>query len=80
MLDLSGLDLEKMGNALADQTDYEHRWLISPQTGEIVFWTADTASTARHQSTSMNWTCLHRPAAILDLVPGHGRLRRSHPR
>jgi hypothetical protein len=42
MLDLSGLDLEEMGNALADQTDYEHRWLISPQTGEIVFWTADT--------------------------------------
>jgi hypothetical protein len=42
VLDLSGLDLEEIGNALADQTDYEHRWLISPQTGEIVFWTADT--------------------------------------
>jgi len=42
MLDLSVLDLEEIGNALADQTDYEHRWLISPQTGEIVFWTADT--------------------------------------
>jgi hypothetical protein len=27
---------------LADQTDYEHRWLINPQTGEIVFWTSDT--------------------------------------
>jgi len=42
VLDLSGLDLEEIGNALADQTDYEHRWLISPQTGEIVFWTAET--------------------------------------
>jgi len=42
MLDLSVLDLEEIGNALADQTDYEHRWLISPQTGEIVFCTADT--------------------------------------
>ncbi len=42
MLDPSGLDLEEIGNALADQTDYEHRWLIDPQTGEIVFWTADT--------------------------------------
>jgi hypothetical protein len=42
VLDLSGLDLEEIGNALADQTDYEHRWLISPQTGEILFWTADT--------------------------------------
>jgi hypothetical protein len=42
MLDLNSLDLEEIGNALAEQTDYEHRWLISPQTGEIVFWTADT--------------------------------------
>jgi len=40
--DLSSFDLEEIGNALADQTDYEHRWLIDPQTGEIVFWTADT--------------------------------------
>ncbi len=42
MLDLSNLDLEEIATALADQTDYEHRWLINPQTGEIVFWTADT--------------------------------------
>jgi Uncharacterised protein family (UPF0158) len=42
VLDLSSLDLEEIGNALADQTDYEHQWLINPQTGEIAFWTADT--------------------------------------
>ena len=42
VLDLSSFDLEEIGNALADQTDYEHRWLINPQTGEIAFWTADT--------------------------------------
>jgi hypothetical protein len=42
MLDLSSLDLEEIANALADQADYEHRWLINPQTGEVVFWTADT--------------------------------------
>jgi uncharacterized protein UPF0158 len=42
VLDLSSLDLEEIGNALADQTDYEHRWLINPKTGEIAFWTADT--------------------------------------
>lgn len=42
LVNLSGLNLEEIGSALADQTDYEHRWLISPQTGEIVFWTADT--------------------------------------
>ena len=42
MLDLSSLDLEEIASALADQTDYEHHWLINPDTGEIAFWTADT--------------------------------------
>jgi Uncharacterised protein family (UPF0158) len=39
--DLSRLDLEQIAAALSDQTDYEHRWLINPQTGEIMFWTAE---------------------------------------
>ena len=42
MLDLSSLDLEEIAVALADQTDYEHRWLINPQTGQVVLWTSDT--------------------------------------
>jgi hypothetical protein len=42
VLDLDWLDLEEIATALADQDDYEHRWLIDPQTGEIAFWTADT--------------------------------------
>ena len=42
MLDLSSLDLEEIATALADQTDYEHRWLINSATGEVVFWTSDT--------------------------------------
>jgi hypothetical protein len=42
VLELNSLDLEQIAIALADQTDYEHQWLINPQTGEIVFWTADT--------------------------------------
>jgi hypothetical protein len=42
MLDLSRLDLDEIAQALADQTDYEHRWLINPDTGEIVFWTSET--------------------------------------
>jgi uncharacterized protein UPF0158 len=42
MLDLSRLDLDAIAEALADQTDYEHRWLINPDTGEILFWTSDT--------------------------------------
>ena len=41
MLDLSSLDLEEIAAALADQTDYERRWLINPETGEVVFWTSD---------------------------------------
>ena len=42
MLDLNSVDVEDIATALADQTDYEHRWLIDPRTGEVVFWTSDT--------------------------------------
>ncbi|MFY1577350.1 UPF0158 family protein [Verrucosispora sp. WMMD703] len=41
MLDLSRLDLEEIATALEDQTYYDHRWLIDPRTGEILFWTTD---------------------------------------
>ena len=42
MLDLSRVDVEEIAVALADQTDYEHRWLVDPQTGQVSFWTSDT--------------------------------------
>jgi Uncharacterised protein family (UPF0158) len=42
VLDLNSIDLGEIANALADRTDYEHHWLINPDTGEIAFWTADT--------------------------------------
>ena len=42
VLDLDVIDVEQIATALADQTDYEHRWLIDPRTGEVVFWTSDT--------------------------------------
>jgi hypothetical protein len=42
VLDLSSLNLEEIASALADQTDYEHRRLINPRTGEIAFWTTGT--------------------------------------
>ncbi|WGY02178.1 UPF0158 family protein [Nocardioides sp. QY071] len=42
MLDLTAVDLEELATALADQTEYEHRWLIDPLTGELAFWTSDT--------------------------------------
>ena len=41
MLDLDAIDVEKIANALADQTDYDHRWLIDRTAGEIAFWTSD---------------------------------------
>jgi hypothetical protein len=41
MLELSSVDLDEIAIALADQTGDEHRLLIDPETGEIVFWTAD---------------------------------------
>jgi hypothetical protein len=42
VLELDDLDLEEIASALADQTDYEHRYLVNPDTGEIVFWSAET--------------------------------------
>jgi hypothetical protein len=42
MLDLGGIDVEEIPTALADQTDYEHRWLIDPRTGQVALWTSDT--------------------------------------
>jgi hypothetical protein len=42
MLDLGGIDVEEIATALADRTDYEHRWLIDPLTGQVAFWTSDT--------------------------------------
>ncbi len=48
MLDLSGFDVEEIATALADQTDYEHRWLIDPRTGELAFWTSDTGIEGEH--------------------------------
>ena len=78
VLDLSNLDLEEIASALADQTDYEHRWLINPQTGEIVFWTADTGIDGQTPVDLDDLDPgLHRSLAVLGLVPGHGRLRRG---
>ena len=42
VLKLSEIDEEAIATAHADQTDYEHRWLIDPRTGQVAFWTSDT--------------------------------------
>jgi hypothetical protein len=41
MFELEQLEVEDIATALADQTDYEHRWLIDPRTGKLEFWTSD---------------------------------------
>jgi hypothetical protein len=41
MLDLDKFDLDEIATALADQTDYEYRWLIDPQTGKTEYWTSE---------------------------------------
>jgi Uncharacterised protein family (UPF0158) len=42
MFDLAGIDVAEIAAALDDQTDYEHRWLLDPKTGQVAFWTSDT--------------------------------------
>lgn len=42
MLELNQLDLDEIATALSDQTDYDHRWLIDPESGRVGFWTSDT--------------------------------------
>lgn len=48
VLEVAGLDLEEIAEALADQERYEHRRLIDPRSGDIMFWTADTGIDGHH--------------------------------
>jgi hypothetical protein len=41
MLELTSLDLDEIATALADQTGYEHRWLIDPRSGQVLIQTED---------------------------------------
>lgn len=48
VLDLDAIDVEEIATALADRSDYEHRWPIDPRTGEVAFWTSDTCMDGEH--------------------------------
>ena len=50
------LDVEEIAEALADQTDYEHRWLIDPTTGQVAFWTSDTGIDGQNPVEIEGWT------------------------
>ena len=54
-LDLRAFDVEEIGTALADQTDFEHRWLTDPRTGQVAFWTSDTGIDGEHPIESTSW-------------------------
>jgi hypothetical protein len=43
VLRLGQVDLDEIAQALSGQTDYEHRWLLDPATGELHIWTSDTS-------------------------------------
>lgn len=42
MIELTGVDLDELATALADQESFEHRRLIDPSTGKLAFWTEDS--------------------------------------
>jgi hypothetical protein len=42
VLKLGQVDLDEIAQALSDQTDYEHQWMLDPATGELHIWTSDT--------------------------------------
>jgi hypothetical protein len=48
MLVLDAVDVGVIADALGDQTDHEHRWLVDPRTGEVAFWTSDTGIDGQH--------------------------------
>lgn len=41
MLDPTGIDLDDLATALADQTDGDHAWFFDPRTGQLQLWTSD---------------------------------------
>jgi hypothetical protein len=55
MLDLDAIEVEEIASALADQTDYEPRWLIDPRSGEQAFRSTSVHlrhGAARHSGAS----------------------------
>ena len=56
VLELSTVDLEEIATALQDQTVYEYRWLIDPQSGQIAVWTEDGGIDGRTPVDLEDWT------------------------
>ncbi|WBB54678.1 hypothetical protein [Verrucosispora sp. WMMD573] len=62
--------LKEFAAALEDQTDYEHRWLINPKTGEVVFWTTDGGIDG-HTSVDLDDLDL----VVVDPLPSYAGIR-----
>ncbi|MFK5635935.1 MULTISPECIES: hypothetical protein [unclassified Ornithinimicrobium] len=56
LLELSQLDLEEIATALSDQSDYDHQWLIDPQSGQVRFWTSDTGIDGQNPVDRGTWS------------------------
>jgi hypothetical protein len=71
VLDPNTLDPEEIANALADRTDYEHRWLINPQTGEIASWAADTGIDGQTpvDLDELDLVCIDPPQSYISNLP-----------
>jgi hypothetical protein len=48
MLGLDKFDLEEIGTALQDQTDFEYFHLVDPRTGQMGLWTTDGGIDGEH--------------------------------
>ena len=76
MLNLGEMDIEEIARALADQTDFEHRWLVDPRTGQVAFWTSDTGIDGENpiEIDELDLTLID-PLPSHGVVSGHGRFR-----
>lgn len=61
MLEVNRVDLDEIADALADQEDYERRWLFNPDTAEVVLWTADGGIDGKNpiDVDELDLICLH---------------------
>lgn len=48
VFDMNQVDLDEIAAAPAGQDYFEHRWLIDPRPGELVFWAAETGIDRHH--------------------------------
>jgi len=69
VLDLDRFDIDEIATALADQSDYDHRWLINPLTGLSTSKTPGHAAEIFALPISGTGHAGHRPSCYLRAPP-----------